>query len=163
MKLKILQAPNEILLKESVDVKNVNKKIQKLMLNMAETMYKSRGIGLAAPQVGENLNIFVMDLQDKKNPDEKSDLYFIVNPKFVYKSPEKIIFNEGCLSVEEGGKRIAVERHKNVIIEYLDFHGNKQKLQSTSDLMAVCIQHEYDHLLGKTIEESGLGYELKEE
>jgi peptide deformylase len=106
---------------------------------MAQLMYKEGGIGLAAPQVGVNLNMIVVDIG--------TGLYKLVNPKIVSKSGSFSI-EEGCLSVP--GVCIKVGRAKNIVIEACDDAGKEIKVEA-EDLLACVIQHEMDHLRGKLI------------
>jgi peptide deformylase len=122
--------------------------MQKLIDDMIETMHEYDGVGLAAPQVHESLQMAVIEVdQSKRYPKAPSiPLLILVNPVFIKKSEEVQHDWEGCLSVE--GFRGIVPRSKTVEIRYLDRHGKEQKLQA-DDFLAVVIQHELDHLAGK--------------
>lgn len=149
--IKLITIPDVRLYKKSIDVKEVNNEVRKLMDKMLELMYEERGIGLAAPQVGINENIFVVDLQENEFIP-----MFIANPVFIFKSKEKVLFKEGCLSVPN--ELCQVERSARVKLEYLDYNNKKQQIEADG-LLAICLQHEYDHLLGITIKESGIKIE----
>lgn len=138
--LKILHYPNPNLRKTAAPVMEVNQEIRKLIDDMFETMYEDNGIGLAAIQVGIEKQIFVIDISEERN----QPLVFI-NPVFIEKEGMQK-HQEGCLSVP--GIFAEVKRAKSVKVEALDKNGEKFTLEAT-DLLAVVIQHEYDHLLGK--------------
>lgn len=142
MKIKNIINDNDILRKKCEDVKIIDDNIKKTLDEMLEMMYKSRGIGLAANQVGINKNMVVIDLQenDSKNP------LFLINPKITKKSEKMVDSEEGCLSVPQ--ERATIKRHKAITVEYLDKEG-KQNTLDADGLLAICIQHETDHLIGK--------------
>jgi peptide deformylase len=116
-----------------------------LIKDMFETMYESKGIGLAATQVNHHERLIVMDVsEDASNP------LVLINPKIVYQSEERHRGEEGCLSVP--GFYEGVERAHEIRVEFLNEHGEKQSLQA-QDLLSVCVQHEMDHLEGKVFVE----------
>ena len=143
--LKILTNPNPILRKKSAPIepiKILEPDFQALLADMAETMIKKDGAGLAAPQIGENIRVVVIHHNDKT--------LYLINPQITKKSWAKEIEEEGCLSVlDKKGEIIyaPVERHKKVNCIYLDEKGAKQKIQAEK-LLARVIQHELDHLDG---------------
>ena len=139
---KILIEPNKILRKKSLPVKTVNKDIQNLMDDMLETMYKAPGIGLAAIQVGVPKRVIVMDLSKDNEP--KKPMYF-VNPELISISDNNCTYEEGCLSVP--GQFAEIDRPDKCHVKYLDYYGKKKELKA-NDLLAICIQHEIDHLEG---------------
>ena len=146
-KLTVLKYPTPSLKKPSVPVEKVTKEIQALVKDMFETMHVSSGIGLAAPQVGKNLNLFVMDAQkpDPIDPEKYiSNPLCLINPKIVHKDG-LVVFEEGCLSCP--GLLVDVKRAKDITVEFLDAKGKPQTLELT-DLEAICVQHEMDHLQG---------------
>lgn len=108
--------------------------------DMFETMYHDEGIGLAAPQIDLQLRLVVIDTSE-----DKSQRIVMINPKFILKEGSQGI-DEGCLSVPLG-YRARVERAARVIVEFQNEFGEKQTLEAT-DLLAICIQHEIDHLDG---------------
>jgi peptide deformylase len=112
------------------------------MDDMLETMYDAPGIGLAAVQVGELVNVIVMDLA--REGEEPAPRYY-VNPKITWESEELFSYEEGCLSVPEVYD--AVERPAKVKLSYLNYQGEAVE-DLAEDLFAVCIQHEMDHLKG---------------
>ena len=142
---KILTEPNKILRKKSLEVQNVDENIQKLMDDMLETLYAAPGIGLAAIQIGIAKRIIVIDInRDKDNKSKKNPMYF-VNPEIIWKSEEKFIYEEGCLSVPN--QFAEIDRPKQCHIKHLDYNGDLKELKAEG-LLATCIQHEIDHLEG---------------
>ena len=142
--LTILNYPDPRLHKVAQPILEVNDEIRQLISDMAETMYAAPGIGLAATQVDQHIQLIVIDTSKEQN-----DLQVFINPKIVAKSGLKE-YEEGCLSVP--GVYETVTRAETVTIEALDQQGKKFKLQADG-LLAVCIQHEMDHLLGKVFVE----------
>ena len=138
--LDILNYPDARLYTVAKPVSQVDAKIQRLIDDMAETMYQAPGIGLAATQVDVHLQIIVIDTSETK-----SKLQVFINPKVKTKAGTQE-YEEGCLSVP--GVYENVTRAEMVVIEALDKNGKPFTLEADG-LMAVCIQHEMDHLLGK--------------
>ena len=138
----ILTTPNPILKQVSKPVEAVTDDIRTLMDDMLETMYDAPGIGLAAIQIGEPLNVIVMDLAGEG--EEPAPQYF-VNPEILEAVEEKQPYQEGCLSVPDYFETI--DRPEKVKITYLDYNG-KRVTEYATGLYAVCIQHEMDHLKG---------------
>ena len=141
--LKIIIAPDPRLLEVSKPVKEVNNDIKNLLEDMLQVMYRSNGIGLAAPQVGILKRLIVMDCSEKNT--KKEPLKF-VNPEILNLSSDKSEFEEGCLSLPT--QYAKVERPSNIEVEYKDESGNKYR-KSFSGIQATCLQHEIDHLNGK--------------
>ena len=152
---KILTEPNKILRQKSLSVENVDKDIQILMDDMLETLYAAPGIGLAAIQIGVAKRVIVMDLQRDRDRDgdkdkdidkevKKNPLYF-VNPEIVWKSEDKLTYEEGCLSVPN--QFAEIDRPKECNVKYQDYTGRSQEIKADG-LLAICIQHEIDHLEG---------------
>ena len=140
---KIISYGDEILRKKSKEVSKISKKIQTLVQDLLETMYAKNGVGLAAPQIGENLRVFVIDVSTNNEP--LCPLVFI-NPKIIKKSGA-INSYEGCLSFPEAYTN--VRRYKNVMVKALDIHGKPFVKEATDgSLLARAIQHEFDHLDG---------------
>jgi len=138
--LTILEFPDERLRKRAEKVKEVDKKIKQLVADMLETMYEAKGIGLAATQVNCQLQIVVIDVSDEKNAP-----LCLINPVIIEKNGVKES-EEGCLSVP--GFFENVNRAETVKISALDRNGQAFEL-AAEGLLAVCIQHEMDHLEGK--------------
>ncbi len=141
--LKVYEYPHPILKKKATEVEAVDDELRKFLDDMLETMYHAVGVGLAAPQVGVSKRIVVIDISH--DDEDKMDPLYMVNPKIVWKSEEKVCGEEGCLSVPE--QKAEVERFAAVKVEYLDYHGNKQILEA-EDFLAIAVQHELDHLDG---------------
>jgi len=140
--LPIIVAPDPRLKSTSEVVKKVTKDIVKFMDDMLETMYDAPGIGLAAPQVGLLKRIIVADVSKE---DEKREAYQMINPEIIWLSDEMFECQEGCLSLPEQYAEVA--RPKKANIRYLDRNGVSKTLEA-EDLLAVCLQHEIDHLEG---------------
>ena len=140
-KRKIIIEPDPILRKKSTSLEKVDNDLRKLMDDMLETMYSAPGIGLAAVQIGILKRIVVIDISkgEEKNP------IFLVNPEITFTSKQTSIYEEGCLSLP--GHFAEVERPAECHLNYIDYNGKKQKLQ-TEGLLATCVQHEIDHLNG---------------
>jgi len=138
--LHILRYPHPALRKKAQLIVDFDNSITKLANDMLDTMYDAPGIGLAATQINKDKQLLVIDISESKdNP------LVIINPKIVHKTGE-IIYEEGCLSFP--GIYANVTRSEKITIEYQDLKGNEQQLEA-DDLMAICIQHEIDHLEGK--------------
>lgn len=139
MVMDIKKYGNPVLRKKSEEVKEINEEIKNMLNDMVETMHKAEGVGLAAPQVGINLRMFVLDIADGK-------IRRVVNPEFIEMS-EKIVENEeGCLSVPGIYKK--VKRPEAVKIKYLNQNG-EEVIEEADGLLARALQHEYDHLEGE--------------
>jgi len=138
----ILTAPDPRLKAIPTDVEVVDGEIRKLVDDMAESMYAAEGIGLAAVQIGVAKRVIVIDLDQKEG---KKNPRAFINPKILWASDEKAVFEEGCLSVPEIWDD--VERPARIKAEYLDRDGNKQLLEADG-ILATCLQHEMDHLNG---------------
>ncbi len=130
----------ESLRETSVKIEKIDDYITNLIEDMSVTMYNNSGVGLAAPQVGKNLRLFIIDISSKKN-----DLKVFINPK-ILKLVGKNIGEEGCLSVP--GIYADVPRAEYVEAEALGIDGKKFTIKAEG-LLAVAIQHENDHLEGK--------------
>lgn len=141
MPREILKYPNPILSQKALEIGEITPEIKQLALDMAEAMYEKRGIGLAAPQVGECCRLIAVDVS---GPDERTDLMFLVNPVIVSREGE-VEDEEGCLSVAQF--RAKVKRSEKVVVKAKDLDGNPVEI-AADDVMAVCLQHEIDHLDG---------------
>ena len=138
----IVLLPDPVLREVAVDVDTVDSTVQQLMDDMLETMYDAPGIGLAAPQVGISKRVIVMDCSDD---DDKPEPIKMANPEIISLSEEKSTMEEGCLSIPD--HRGEVTRPNAITVRYLDENNTAQEL-SCDGLLAVCIQHEIDHLNG---------------
>jgi peptide deformylase len=157
VKLEVLRYPDPRLRKKGLSVKAVTEEHRALVKNMIETMYDENGIGLAAPQVGESLRLLVIDtrpLDENEKPTDEglTDLekkvkqpLAIFNP-VILAQKDLTDYEEGCLSVP--GFFETVERANYVEVKGLDENG-KELLIKTDGLLAICLQHEMDHLEGK--------------
>ena len=135
--LEIKTAGNPVLKKIAEPVKKIDKRIKKLLDDMAETMYATEGIGIAAPQVGVSLRIIVVDVGKKR--------YDMINPEIIFRDGSSVDF-EGCLSCPDlfGD----VERAEVIHVQFTTRY-HKEKVLEAKGLLARCIQHEVDHLNGR--------------
>ncbi|MFL6692702.1 MAG: peptide deformylase [Ramlibacter sp.] len=143
--LPILCYPDPRLHTVAKPVQAVDARVRQLVADMLETMYDASGIGLAATQVDAHERIVVIDVSEERNQP-----IVLINPEITWASPEKQINEEGCLSVP--GIYDGVERSSSIRVSALDEHGASRTLEAEG-LLAVCIQHEMDHLLGKVFVE----------
>jgi peptide deformylase len=137
----ILRYGADVLRQTAAPVSEITPEIQRLIDDMIQTMYAAPGIGLAAPQVGVALRIFVADLSVGRNAD---DLLTFVNPEFVERDGMQLE-EEGCLSVP--GFNATVARPSRAVVKGLNRHGDEHVVEGTG-LLARCFQHEMDHLDG---------------
>ena len=135
----ILRLGDSILTEPALPVEVITPAIETLVDDMIETMYAAPGIGLAAPQVGHSLQIFVLDLSLGKDP---AGLVVMINPEFVEREGMQLE-EEGCLSVP--GFTATVARPKRALVQGLDRNGDRYTLEGTG-LLARALQHEMDHL-----------------
>lgn len=137
----ILHYPDERLRRKAVPVEAITPEILELVEDMKETMYAAPGVGLAAPQIGVSLRLFIVDTAAD---DEPSQLRVFINPEIV-KREGKMVWEEGCLSFP--GVHEEIERSARVTVRALDEKGKPFEL-TADDLLSVAIQHENDHLDG---------------
>jgi peptide deformylase len=140
--LPIITAPDPRLKITAKPVAKVDNRVRRLMDDMLDTMYRSIGIGLAAPQVGVAQRVIVIDAA---RDGEKPKPMRIANPEIVWQSDEMTVANEGCLSVPE--HYADVSRAAAIRLRYLDEQNEIREIEATG-LLATCIQHEIDHLDG---------------
>ncbi len=143
--LPILRYPDPRLHTVAKPVPSVDERIRQLVDDMLATMYEAKGVGLAATQVDVHLRIVVIDTSEERN-----DPRVLINPEIIQASEEKIIWEEGCLSVPTIYDK--VERHAQVRVRALNRDGEPYEFDA-DDLLGVCVQHELDHLLGKVFVE----------
>lgn len=143
--LPILCYPDPRLHTVARQVDALDERVRKLTQDMLETMYDAHGIGLAATQVDVHERVVVIDVSEERN----RPLVFI-NPEILWASEEKMVAEEGCLSVP--GIYDGVERAEKVRVRALDAEG-KETTTEAEEVLAVCLQHEMDHLLGKVFVE----------
>lgn len=140
---KVVRYGEESLREPSKEVHKVSQKIKNLVQDLLDTMYKENGVGLAAPQIGENLRVFVIDVSTNNEPLNPK---VFINPKIIKKSGA-CISHEGCLSFPEAFTD--VKRYANVMIKALDTNGRSFVMEAKDGtLLARAIQHEFDHLDG---------------
>ena len=143
--LPILRYPDPRLHKVAQPVSAVDARIRTLIDDMFETMYDAKGIGLAATQVDVHERLIVMDVSEQRN-----QRLVLINPELLWASDERVLGEEGCLSVP--GIYDGVERAGRVRVRALDEAGQAREIEADG-LLAVCIQHEMDHLRGKVFVE----------
>lgn len=144
MPLTILKYPDPALALRSEEITTVTEDHKRLAAEMASVMYRAEGIGLAAPQVNHRIRMIVVDVS---GPEERTGLMTLINPRlFPIVEEGRVEGEEGCLSVHE--YRSKVKRYARVRLEAQDLDGNNIELEA-ADLLAVCLQHEVDHLDGK--------------
>jgi len=136
--------PDPILKQKGEPVEVFDEALRRTLDDMAETMYANRGIGLAAQQVGLTKRMFVCDVPPEAEGEKGSGLLYVVNPRIVRRDGE-VTWNEGCLSFP--GLEIDVKRAERVLVRYQDADGCPHELDARG-LLAVCFQHEGDHLDG---------------
>jgi peptide deformylase len=144
-KLDILRYPDPRLHTVAKPVKEVDARIRQLVDDMLETMYAADGVGLAATQVDVHERVIVIDTSEARD-----DPRVLVNPELIWRSDEMTFSDEGCLSVPQIYDK--VKRHARVTVRALDRDGKECEF-TAEGLLAVCVQHEMDHLLGKVFVE----------
>lgn len=154
--LEILKYPDPRLRKKADPVTSVTPELVQLAKDMLETMYQSRGIGLAAPQVGQSVRLLVTDtrpreggryeVEDMTELEKAVEQPFVIFNPVITKKEGRTTFDEGCLSVP--GYYETVERYDYIEVEGLNLQGEKF-VTKVDGLLAICIQHEIDHLDGK--------------
>ncbi len=143
--LPILYYPDPKLHKVASSVQEVDTRIKTLVADMLETMYEAKGVGLAATQVDVHERLIVIDVSE-----QRAQPLVLINPKITWNSPQRHVNEEGCLSVP--GIYDGVERYDAVTVLALDRDGVARSVEAQG-MLAVCIQHEMDHLLGKVFVE----------
>tara|TARA_Y100001936_G_C15550508_1_gene397186 strand:- start:37 stop:561 length:525 start_codon:yes stop_codon:yes gene_type:complete len=141
----IITVPDETLRKISDPIEKVGKNEKKLISDLFETMYLSKGIGLAAVQVGVLKRVLVIDVSTK---DDKKNPMCFINPVIKKLSKDKGVYEEGCLSIPN--TFIEIERPKICEVEYVDINGELNNIKCDG-LLSTCLQHEINHLDGKLI------------
>ena len=140
--LPIITAPDPRLKLVASRVDAVDDGVRRLMDDMLETMYEAPGVGLAAPQVGVSKRVIVADVA---RSGEAPQPMLMANPEIIEASQERVVFEEGCLSLPE--HFADVKRHERIRIRYLD-RENEIREQDVEGFLATCVQHEIDHLDG---------------
>tara|TARA_B100001564_G_scaffold46670_1_gene33818 strand:+ start:21055 stop:21648 length:594 start_codon:yes stop_codon:yes gene_type:complete len=154
MVLPIVAYGDSVLKKKAIDIKKNYPELKKLISNMFKTMYAAQGVGLAAPQVGLSIRLFIIDtfpfsedesLSDADKSQLKSFKKTFINPEIVEENGSNWNFNEGCLSIPN--VREEITRKSEIKIRYLD-ENFKTHIDKYDGLVARVIQHEYDHIEG---------------
>lgn len=144
--LPIVTYNDPILRQKAEDIEENNPKLQSLIDDMLETMYNSDGVGLAAPQIGKSIKLFVMDTDSMIEEGEVPyGPMVLINPLILEKRGDKVPLEEGCLSIPEVNDKVF--RPETVVIEFFDRDFNKHRIEAEGWTSRV-IQHEYDHLEG---------------
>ena len=153
MILPIVAYGDPVLKKVAVEIEKDFPKLNELIANMYETMYNAKGVGLAAPQIGKSIRLFIVDgtpfSEDAETPEEAAMADFkkvFINAKITSEEGDEWKFNEGCLSIPK--IREDISRKSRINISYVD-ENFVQKKESYSGLAARIVQHEYDHIEGK--------------
>ncbi len=148
MKLPIIAYGDPILRKKASEIEPNHAELDAIISNMFETMYAAHGVGLAAPQVGLSIRLFIVDAKPFAEDQEGlADLKKIfINAQILEENGDKWSFNEGCLSIPD--IREDIQRQETIRISYLDEKGNAHE-ETYSGMAARIIQHEYDHIEGK--------------
>lgn len=141
----IVYVPDPVLRRKAHKVTDFGADFQKLVDDMVETMRDAPGVGLAAPQVGEDLRMVVIEYGDEEDENAPAKLFVVVNPEYVFKSDEKVLGVEACLSVP--GLAGEVERHESIVVKGFNRRGRPVKWKA-SGWLARIFQHELDHLDG---------------
>lgn len=144
----IYVAPHPVLKTPAKPVEGgVTDELRALLDDMLDTMYAAKGIGLAAPQIGETRRVMVIDVEQRENEEDskRGNPLCFVNPEVVWASEDLNTYEEGCLSIP--GQYADVDRPEKVRVKYLDYDGKEQELEADG-ILATCIQHEIDHLDG---------------
>lgn len=136
--MEIVTYPEEVLRREADSIDDINQEIRNLADKMTEVMFREKGIGLAAPQVGVGKRLIVANLED--------DFHILINPEIMERSEEEEVREEGCLSVP--GPDAPVSRSTKVVVRGIDLEGNEIEL-TREGLAARVFQHEVDHVNGK--------------
>lgn len=143
----IVLSPDPRLRQECAQIEEITPEIEELVARMKVQMFENGGCGLAAPQVGELLSLCIVDTDYTSKDDY--DPYVLINPVIVEQSDTLAPFNEGCLSIP--GITCEISRPDHVVVEAYDLEGDLMRYEAAGDLFCVCLQHEIDHLHGKTM------------
>jgi peptide deformylase len=147
---RIYETPDDVLRQISRPVETFDDALRTLVADMFETMYAAPGIGLAAVQVGEPIRLLVIDLQEPEDPEDPESPMVrqprvFINPEIIWHSYNEVPYTEGCLSVPE--QYAEVMRPDKIRAKWQDEHGQSYE-EEIDGLLAVCLQHEMDHLDG---------------
>lgn len=145
-KLEIVSIPHRILRSQSAPVERLDADFQRFLDQLIETMYAAPGVGLAAVQVGVPRRVFAADIAYKESEEKDKNPLFFINPEILTSSEDRSTYEEGCLSIPD--YYAEVERPAKVRIRYMDRDGKLHE-EEAEGLLAVVVQHEFDHLNGK--------------
>ncbi|MDY2776927.1 MAG: peptide deformylase [Collinsella sp.] len=143
----IVLSPDPRLRQECARIEEITPEIEGLVERMKRDMFENGGCGLAAPQVGEMLQLAIVDTEYTGEDDY--DPYVLINPVIVEQSETLAPYSEGCLSIP--GINCEILRPDRVVVEAYDLDANLIRYEASGDLFCVCLQHEIDHLHGKTM------------
>ncbi len=143
--LDVVYYPDPILRRVSTEITQIDAELESLVEQMFETMYGNIGIGLAAPQIGKNIRLVVIDIRDPHKETSESTKLVLINPVITFKSKEKEKMEEGCLSLPDISANVV--RPARVRVKALGLDGEEFELEAEG-LLARCVQHEIDHLDG---------------
>lgn len=143
----IVLSPDPRLRQECAEIETIDSGIRRLVDKMKKLMFENNGCGLAAPQVGELIQLVVIDTEYTSEKDY--DPYVLINPRIVEQSDNLVPDTEGCLSIP--GISVEVMRSDRVVVEAYDLNADLIRYEAEGDLMCVCLQHEIDHLHGITM------------
>jgi peptide deformylase len=143
----IVCAPDDRLKVECAPIEKIDSKVKSLAKRMLKDMYEAEGCGLAAPQVGELVQLVVIDVDYSGSADKNP--YVLINPKVIVADGPDRAFCEGCLSYP--GISVEVTRPSHVIVQAQNLDGDLMQYEAQDNLLAVCLQHEIDHLHGVTM------------
>lgn len=133
--------PHPVLAQKAEKITKITPELKELVRDMAETMYANKGVGLAAPQIGQSIRLITVDVS---GPEKRQELMALINPE-ILESEGETESEEGCLSVE--GYRSTVTRAQKVKVRALNLEGQEVTMEA-DELLAICFQHEIDHLEG---------------
>jgi len=144
-KLEIITLPDRLLRTKSAPVERVDDEVRRFLDDMLETMYDAPGVGLAAVQVGVPRRLVTIDVARREDENAEPNPLFLINPEILTSSDERDVHEEGCLSIPD--YYAEVERPASLRVRYLDRDGKLQEMDAEG-ILAVCLQHEIDHLNG---------------
>jgi peptide deformylase len=143
----IVLSPDPRLRQECAEITEINEEIEQLAERMKQLMFDNGGCGIAAPQVGELVQMVLIDTEYSGKSDY--DPYVLINPVITEHSDSMMSYSEGCLSVP--GINCEIQRYDHVVVEAYDLDANLMRYEGAGDLFCVCLQHEIDHLHGITM------------
>lgn len=143
----IVLSPDPRLRQECAEVEEINGELRALVERMKVLMFENGGCGLAAPQVGENIQLAIVDTEYTSERDY--DPFVLINPVIVEQSDTFAPYSEGCLSIP--GINCEIMRPDRVVVEAYNLEGDCMRYEAAGDLFCVCLQHEIDHLHGNTM------------